>query len=232
MNVENKTICWELLSTLDPQNISRLCISPSDGQKSFDLPGDHKILNCLHVDLVGHFPLTQLKGEIPHAHQSEVDRERHDREGDLDLVILLGVQYQEEQDHSQDVLEMEGCVQYEVPESKSALIPISIDLVRIFDLIGDDLVEFASFELHLLLIELVLDYVVRSLLAGTILPVSLLLVVDLAHGHRDRLPIVACTVVVLIIKHLNRIRLLQIFEAILFIRIIIFRGIVQKSLIC
>jgi hypothetical protein len=55
---------------------------------------------------------------------------------------------------------MEGCVKYEIPESKATLIPICIYLVRIFDLVGDDLVKLTSLELHLLLVELVLNDIV------------------------------------------------------------------------
>ena len=73
MDVKDKTICWELLATLDPEDVSRFSISPSDGQESLDLPGDHEVLNSLHVDLVCDLSLPELEGQVPHAHQSKVD---------------------------------------------------------------------------------------------------------------------------------------------------------------
>ena len=90
--------------------------------------------------------------------------------------------------------------------------------------------ELAALELHLLLVELVLDNVVGPLLAGAILAVPLLLVIDLAHGHRDALAIITCTVIILIIKHLNWIRLLQVFETRLLIRVVLL-CIVQKTFV-
>ena len=77
--------------------------------------------------------------------------------------------------------------------------------------------ELTPLELHLLLVELVLNDVVGSLLAGSVLPISLLLVVNLAHGDRDRLPIVACAVIVLIIEHLDGVRLLKVLKPALFV---------------
>ena len=81
--------------------------------------------------------------------------------------------------------------------------------------------ELAALELHLLLVELILDDVVGALLAGAVLAVPLLLVVDLAHGHRDRLAIVTRTVVILIIEHLDGVGLLQVLEARLLVRIVL-----------
>jgi cytochrome c biogenesis protein CcdA len=63
--------------------------------------------------------------------------------------------------------------------------------------------KFTSLELHLLLVELVLNDVVGTLLSVTVLAIPLLLVVDLTHAHRDGLPIVAGAVVVIVIEHLN-----------------------------
>ena len=90
--------------------------------------------------------------------------------------------------------------------------------------------ELAALELHLLLVELVLNDIVGPLLAGAILAVPLLLVVDLTHGDRDALTIITCTVIILIIKHLNGIRLLQVFEARLLIRVVLL-CVVQKTFI-
>ena len=63
--------------------------------------------------------------------------------------------------------------------------------------------ELAALELHLLLVELVLNDIVGPLLACAILAIPLLLVIDLAHGDRDALAIITCTVIILIIEHLN-----------------------------
>ena len=90
--------------------------------------------------------------------------------------------------------------------------------------------ELAALELHLLLVELVLNDIVGPLLAGAILAIPLLLVVDLTHGDRDALAIITCTIIILIIKHLNWIRLLQVFEARLLIRVVLL-CIVQKTFV-
>ena len=54
---------------------------------------------------------------------------------------------------------MESRVNHEVPQTKSALVSIGVDLVAVLYLVRDDLVQLAAFELHLLLIELVLDHI-------------------------------------------------------------------------
>ena len=125
---------------------------------------------------------------------------------------------------------MERSVKYEIPESKPSLVSICINLVRVFDLVRDDLMELTTFELHLFLVELVLNNVVGALLAGTVLAVSLLLVIDLAHGDGDALAIITCTVIILIIKHLDGVRLLQVFEARLLIRVVLL-CIVQETFV-
>ena len=135
LNIENEAICREFLAALDPEDVSRFRICPGNGQESLHLPGDHKILNGLCVDLVSHFPLSQFQGEISHAHERDVNRQSHDRKWDLYLVVLLRVQDQQEEDYCKDVLEMEGCVKYEVPYAVSTLIPICIYLIGVFDLV-------------------------------------------------------------------------------------------------
>jgi hypothetical protein len=76
-------------------------------------------------------------------------------------------------------------VDSEVPKSKAALVSIGVNLVRVLDLVGDHLMQLASLELHLLLVELVLNHVGAALLtalAGVLL-ITLVLVIDLAHAH-------------------------------------------------
>ena len=70
---------------------------------------------------------------------------------------ILRVKDNEEQDDCQDVLEVEGRVDGEVPDSEAALVPIGVDLVRVAHLVRDHLVQLASLELHLLFVKLVLN---------------------------------------------------------------------------
>ena len=93
----DEDIGWELLATLDSEDVARLDIGPGDLQESLDLPGDHQIVYCLEVDLVRHFALPQLQREVSHAHQHEVDRQRNDRERNSDLIVLLRVEDQEKE---------------------------------------------------------------------------------------------------------------------------------------
>ena len=129
LDIKNEAVGRELLSTLDPEDVAWLGISPGNRKKPFDSPSDHQVLDRRIVDLVRDFPLTVLESEVSHAHQPEIDRERHDREGYLDLVVLLRVEDEEEQDDGQDVLEVEGRVDDEVPHAEAALVPIGVDLV-------------------------------------------------------------------------------------------------------
>ena len=111
---------------------------------------------------------------------------------------------------------MKGRIKDEVPETEASLVSIGVDLVRVFDLVTNDLVKLAALELHLLLVVLVLDDVGGAFLPISVLALSLLLVVDLTHGYRDRLPIVAGAIVRVIVEHLDGVLLLQIFESTLF----------------
>ena len=76
---------------------------------------------------------------------------------------------------------MECGIDHKVPDSKGTLVTIGKDLVGVLRLIGDHLVELAAFELHLLLVELVLDHILTALLTAGSLLVSFLLIVDLTH---------------------------------------------------
>ena len=107
LDIQVEHIGWELLATLDSEDVARLYIGPGDLQESLDLPGDHQIVYGLEVDLVRHFALPQLQREVSHAHQHEVDRQRNDRERNSDLIVLLRVQDQEKEDGRQDVLEVQ-----------------------------------------------------------------------------------------------------------------------------
>lgn len=179
------------MATLYSENVSWLRISPRDWQKSFDLPGNHKIFDLLIVNFVGNFPLSQLQCKISHAHESYVNRKRHYREGDLNLIVFLRVQNEKEQYDGQNVFEMESRINNEIPGSKTSLVPIGIDLVLISNLVSNQLMKLTTLELHLFLIKLVLN-VVRSSLAASdsILELPFLLIIDLAHTCRNTLTIV------------------------------------------
>jgi hypothetical protein len=135
LNVENKTVCRKLLSTFDSQNVSWLAVRPGDGQEAFDLASYHQIVNLVIVDLVCDFPLPQLESKVPHAHEPEVYRKRDNWERYLDLVVLLRLQYQEEENDGQDVFEVDGGVDDEVPESKATLVSVGKDLVGVLNLV-------------------------------------------------------------------------------------------------
>jgi hypothetical protein len=60
LDVKNETISWKLLSFFNLQDVAWFSISPLNRQESLDFPGDHQILNLLAIDLLGHFPLSQL----------------------------------------------------------------------------------------------------------------------------------------------------------------------------
>jgi hypothetical protein len=46
---------------------------------------------------------------------------------------------------------MINAINYKIPNTQDALVPICVDLVRIVELVGDQLMSFACLELHLLL---------------------------------------------------------------------------------
>lgn len=195
MDVEDEAVSWELLARLDAQDIAWLGVGPGDWQEALDLSRDHEVLDLLVVDLVCNLALAVFEGQVPHAHQSEVDRERDDWERQLDLIVFLRVKDEEEEDDGEDVLEMERRVNCEVPETEGSLIPVCKDFVRVLRLVTDHLVQLAALEFHLLLVELVLNDVGTSLSLAFDLLVALLLIIDLVHAHRDALPVVAQGVV-------------------------------------
>lgn len=95
LDIQDKTVCRELLVTFNSQNVPRLDISPSDWQEPLDLPRDHQVLNLLVVDLVRDFPLSEFKSKITDAHQAQVDTQCHDWKAYINLVIFLRIQNQE-----------------------------------------------------------------------------------------------------------------------------------------
>jgi len=89
---------------------------------------------------------------------------------------------------------VKGRVDDEVPDAKAALVPIRVDLVRVSHLVRNHLMQLATLELHLLLVELVLDDVRATLRASEAsgLLLSLLLVVELVRVDGDALSVVVC----------------------------------------
>ena len=157
LNVQYKTIRRKFLATSDSNYMARFCLSPSNGHKPGGISGHHQILNLLIVDLIRDLPLPELQSQVFHAHQDNIDRERHDRKVDWNLVVFLRVQYKEEQEYRQNILEMHDRVNNEIPCSEGTLVSIGIDFVLIDNLVRDQLMQFTALEFHLLLIELVLD---------------------------------------------------------------------------
>ena len=76
---------------------------------------------------------------------------------------------------------MNSGIDYEIPYSKSALVPIGKYFVRVLRLIAYHLVKFSTFEFHLFFVELVFDDILASLLSEDCLFIALLLIVDLLH---------------------------------------------------
>jgi hypothetical protein len=64
---------------------------------------------------------------------------------------------QEKKQERQNVFEMDGRINEEVPHSEEALVAIGEDAIGVDDLISDQLVQAAALELHLLFEALVLD---------------------------------------------------------------------------
>lgn len=115
LNIKNKAISWELLSTPDSDNVPWLDVSPVDRQESLDLSGDDEILYLLIVDKSSDLPLSHLKRKILDAHQPKVHRESNYWIGQLNLVIFLWVHDQEEQNDWEHVFEVDDCVDQEIP---------------------------------------------------------------------------------------------------------------------
>ena len=143
------------------------------------------------IYLVCHFSLSQFERQVSHAHQPKVDWKCHYREGDLNLIIFLRIQNQKEKDDCEHILKMCSGVKHKVPETKASLVSICEYFVWVLDLIRDHLMEFAAFELHLLLIELIFNDVAASLNSPIVLVISLLLVIDLWHWGWNTLARVA-----------------------------------------
>ena len=86
---------------------------------------------------------------------------------------------------------MQDRVYDEVPHSQGMLVPVSVDDVCVDVLVTDEVVEFATFELHLLLVELVLVVIsFHIIVGGHAGRLPLLLVVNLAHSVRDALAVI------------------------------------------
>jgi len=59
--IKYKTIRRKLLSTLDPQNIANLDVSPGNGNPPLDSPCDHQPLNLLTINNIRYTPLSKFK---------------------------------------------------------------------------------------------------------------------------------------------------------------------------
>ena len=115
LNVENQAVSWELLPTLDSQDVARLRVCPSNWQESFDLPCNHQIFYLLIIDFIGDLSLSQFKSEISHAHQTKIDRQCNNGKGVWDLIVVLRLENQKEQNNCKNVLKMRNCINNEIP---------------------------------------------------------------------------------------------------------------------
>ena len=98
LNVEDQTICWELLARLDAKNVAGFDVGPAYGNPALDLPGDHEELDLLVVDLVRHFPLPMLEDQVPNGHKSDIYKQSHYGEAIRYLVVLIGVENHDEEE--------------------------------------------------------------------------------------------------------------------------------------
>ena len=89
--------------------------------------------------------------------------------------MLLGREDEQEKYNGQKVLEVVNAINDEIPNTQDALVPIGVDLVGIVELVGDQLMPLASFELHLLLEVLIFVALTAPfvILRGSILSVFL-----------------------------------------------------------
>ena len=165
LNIKNQAISWKFLPTVHPKDITWFNIRPRNRQKSFDLSWNHQIFNLLVVNLWCHLSLPNFQSQVLDAHESNVHGESTDRERNIYLVIFLGIQNQEEQHDRQNVFKVEDGIDQEIPTTNCPLVSVCVELVLIFHLITDHLVQFPAFKLNLLLVELVLDHVWATLVS-------------------------------------------------------------------
>ena len=164
LNIKNQAIGRKLLTASNLNDMSWFDISPSDRNEFLDLDSNHQELQHLVVNFVGDLPLSQLEGDVPYGHQAHVHYQSRDRKRFRNRVLSFGVDDQYEEQCRQEVFEVVNAIDYEVPHSDDTLIPVSVNLVRILNLVCNQLVPLAAFELHLLLEILVFVGVLASLI--------------------------------------------------------------------
>lgn len=123
------------------------------------------MLISLVVDLVGYFPLSELKSEVPDAHQRDIYKQCNDWEVNIYLIVHLREVDHDCQQDSQQVLKMNDGINDEIPDTYEALVPIGKDLVVVHWRVGDYLNHFPALERHLFFQELVFHLRVPPFLA-------------------------------------------------------------------
>lgn len=177
LDIEDKAISRKLLATLHSDDISRLHISPKDWQESLDLACNHEIFDLLVIDFASNFSLPHLQSQILNAHEPNVDRQSDNRKRYFNLIVILRVHNQEKENNGQDVFKMNNGINQEIPYTKSTLISVGVDFVLVLYLIGYNLMELATFELHLLFVKLVFNYIRASFTRLKLVFISFFLVV-------------------------------------------------------
>ena len=74
LDIQDKTICRELLPRLDSEDVADLGVRPGDGQEALDLPGDEHVVARLAVDLGADCALSEFERQVLEKHQHNIDR--------------------------------------------------------------------------------------------------------------------------------------------------------------
>jgi hypothetical protein len=89
LDVKDEAVCWKLLTRLDSQDVPWLDVCPRDWQEPFDFSRNHQVVDMFWINLVCHFPLSELKSHILDCGEDEVNDDQRDWELKRDLGIVL-----------------------------------------------------------------------------------------------------------------------------------------------